>query len=84
MMSVEITIGMSGPREPEVVRKLMEDAVAELARAGQTPERLIANAKTIVRLGPMGSVLGDVTRFPFGRFRIEPTSSMKDGLVVLA
>jgi deoxyribose-phosphate aldolase len=87
MMSVEITIAMRGAKEPEVVKALIEQAVAQFTAAKETPPRLVANAKTIVRLGPEGSESIsslDRVRFPFGVFDLSVKSGQQDGLVVLA
>lgn len=83
-MSVEVRIDMA-TYDPKVVRRLMKDAAAQFVGVHAAPTRIIANAKTLVKLGPSVAVQSmDGVRYPFGTYDLVVRDDMPDGVVVVA
>lgn len=83
-MSVEVRIDMV-THDPKVVMRLMRNAAREFERRAYVPTRIIANAKTLVKLGPLGAVESmDGVRYPFGTYDLVVRADMPDGELVLA
>jgi hypothetical protein len=83
-MSVEVRIDMR-TRDPKVIMRLMKNAAKEFQRSAQTPTRIIGNAATLVKLGPLTAVESlDGVRFPFGTYDLVVRPDLPDGSLVLA